>query len=92
LLSFSIALSYFTFWHLETEAKYFAWDRLVVVLSLIFCGLFLCYLESILQIYRTFSPSCVFCSKDLQNLQVAKGFGGGFQIWKSTFQAISSFL
>jgi hypothetical protein len=91
LLPFSIAFPYFTFWHLENQAKYFAWDRLVVVLSRICCGLFLCYLESILQIYRTFSHSCVSCSKGLQNLQVAKGFRDGFQIWKSTFQAISSF-
>jgi hypothetical protein len=40
LLPFSIAFPYFTFWHLETQVKYFAWDRLVVVLSLIFVGCF----------------------------------------------------
>jgi hypothetical protein len=40
LLPFSIAFPYFTFWHLETQAKYFAWDRLVVVLSLTFVGCF----------------------------------------------------
>ena len=71
--SYSFAFLFFHF-HLKTQAKYFSWDRLVIVLSLVFCGLFLFHLQSILQIYRTLSPSCVFCSKGSQNLQVIYGF------------------
>ena len=91
LLPFSIAFPYFTFWHLETQAKYFAWDRLVVGLSLVFvdCSyfiwkLFCKFIEHSHLLVCLVERVCKIC-------RLSRILESWFQIWKSIFQAISSF-